>query len=458
MAIDGEARAGAAVVGTSLLAPRYLVTTLGAVSLVFLAAFEQLAVTTVMVTVTTELDGRSWYSVAFSIALASSVIGTVLGGLAADRRGPGAPLLAAVGVFGLGLLLAGLAPDIGTFVAARLLQGIGGGALTVTLYVLVAEVFDPVDRPRVFGAFAAAWVLPALIGPLLAGAVADTVGWRWVFLGVIAVAAGATALLLPALRTHGRRSEVAEREPDSGRRLALAVVVAASVVAIDLGGQAEDVLGALVAGLGVLVTLLALRPLLPVGTLRAARGLPAVIAMRGLMAAGFFLAEIYVPYLLQTRYDAKPWLAGLALTVGTIGWASGSQVQGRLGARLPDTTAFRVGTALVLVGVAGQLAIAALHVGPWAVPLLWVAGGAGMGLAYPRVSTAVLAASAEDERGRNSAAATMGDTVSSATWIALGGLAFTAIGGLGSDAAFPAAFGLATLAAAGATLVARRTA
>lgn len=442
---------------TSLLAPRYLATTLGAVSLVFLAAFESLAVTTVMATVTADLDARSWYSVAFSIALASSVIGSVVGGLAADRRGAGTPLLLAVTVFGAGLLLAGLAPSIGVFVAARFLQGVGGGALTVTLYVLVAEVFDPIDRPRVFGAFAAAWVLPALIGPLLAGAIADTVGWRWVFLGVIALAGGATALLVPALRSHGRRAELGARDADGGRRLALAVVVALAVVSVDLGGQAESLLGAALAGVGVVVTLAAMRPLLPPGTLLARRGLPAVIAMRGLLAAGFFLAEIYVPYLLQERYDAQPWQAGLGLTVGTIGWALASQVQGRLGVRLPDVAAFRVGTALVLAGVAGQCGIAVTHAPAWVVPLLWVLGGAGMGLAYPRVSTAVLGASAGDERGRNSGAAAMADTVSSAAWIALGGLAFTAVGGVGSDAAFPTAFALATLSCLAAVVVSRRT-
>lgn len=445
---------------TPLLAPRYLAATLGSVSLVFLAAFESLAVTTVMVDVTTDLHGRAWYSVAFSVALASSVIGTVAGGLVADRRGPGTPLLAAVGVFGAGLLLAGLAPGIGWFVAARFLQGVGGGALTVTLYVLVAEVYDPVDRPRVFGAFAAAWVLPALVGPALAGAVTDTVGWRWVFLGVIVVALGATALLLPAVRASVAVAETrgtpADREPDAGRRLLLALGVAGGVVAVDLGGRAGGAAGAVLAALGLGATLAAVRPLLPVGTLRAARGLPSVIVLRALMAAGFFLAEIYVPYLLQERYGARAWVAGLALTGGTIGWAAGSQVQGRLGSRLPDAVAFRAGTALVLAGVAGQVATAALHPPAVLGALLWTAGGAGMGLAYPRVSTWVLGAAAEAERGRLSAAAAMGDTVASATWIALGGLVFTAVGGATASASFPLAFALALLAALGATVVARR--
>ena len=88
--------------------------------------------------------------------------------------------------------------------AARFLQGLGGGAMTVALYVLVARIYDPVDHPRIFGAFAAAWVIPSMVGPTVAGVVAETVGWRWVFLGVVGLAAAATAMLRPALRDVDR--------------------------------------------------------------------------------------------------------------------------------------------------------------------------------------------------------------------------------------------------------------
>ena len=101
----------------------YLATTLGATSLIFLYAFETLAVTTVMATVTRDLDGRSWYSVAFSLTLASSVVGTVVGGLVADRRG------ARDGDRGAGIAEFGEEP--GGFVQDRLALGfvvLGSGA------------------------------------------------------------------------------------------------------------------------------------------------------------------------------------------------------------------------------------------------------------------------------------------------------------------------------------------
>src|SRR3954470_23626802 len=89
---------------TPLLSPRYRWATVGMVSLVFLAAFEALAVTTIMPSVSADLDGRAWFSAGFSRTPAGSVVGMVAGGLWAARNGPRLPLLASVAVFAGGLL------------------------------------------------------------------------------------------------------------------------------------------------------------------------------------------------------------------------------------------------------------------------------------------------------------------------------------------------------------------
>ena len=95
---------------TGILGRSYALTTVGSWSLVFLSAFESLAVTTIMPVVTTDLNGRALYSLAFSATLAAGVIGMVLSGAWADSRGPARPLLTAIGLFALGLAIAGTAP------------------------------------------------------------------------------------------------------------------------------------------------------------------------------------------------------------------------------------------------------------------------------------------------------------------------------------------------------------
>jgi MFS family permease len=425
------------------------------VSLVFLAAFEALAVTTIMPSVSGDLDGRAWFSAAFSATLAASVVGMVAGGLWSDRRGPRSPLLVSVAVFAAGLLLAGLAPGIELFVAARFLQGLGSGAMTVALYVVVARIYAPVDHPRIFGAFAAAWVIPSMIGPTVAGVVAETAGWRWVFLGVVVLAAAATAMLLPGLRDlvdHPEPSAVA-----TAGRLALAALVAGSVVVLDLAGRSSAAFGVAVAAVALTVVVAAVRPLLPAGTLVLRRGLPSVIALRAAVAATFFATEIYIPYLLQEQYGLTPWLSGVALTVGSLGWSATSWVQARLGAALDHLTAMRIGAALLLVGVASVLAAAVTSLSPWLIGATWVVAGAGMGLMFPRLSAYVLAASSEVDQGRNSAAMSIADAVGAATAISLAGLVFTATGPASELAPFVAAMALTTALAAGAVLVSRRT-
>lgn len=441
---------------TPLLAPRYRWATVGMVSLIFLAAFEALAVTTIMPTVSADLDGRAWFSAAFSATLAASVVGMVAGGLWSDRSGPRLPLLASVAVFAGGLLLAGLAPGIELFVAARFLQGLGSGAMTVALYVVVARIYAPVDHPGIFGAFAAAWVVPSMVGPSVAGLVAEAVGWRWVFLGVVALAVGATAMLLPGLR--GLVDVPAPSETATGGRLALSIVVAGAVVGLDLAGRADGPMGLVAAAFSLLAVLVTVRPLLPPSTLVLSRGLPSVIALRGAISAVFFATEIYLPYLLQEHYDLPSWLSGATLTVGALGWAGASQVQARLGARLGHLAALRIGAVLLLAGIASELVFAALQLSPWLVAAAWVLAGAGMGLMYPRISALVLAASTERDQGRNTAAMSISDAVGGATAISLAGLVFTAAGTGADLAPFVAVLVLTTILAVGAVLVSRRTA
>ena len=440
---------------TPLLAAPYRWATVGMVSLIFLFAFEAMAVTTIMPTVSADLEGRSWYSATFSATLAASIVGMVAAGIWSDRRGPRAPMIASAVVFGAGLLVAGLATGIEVFVAARFLQGLGGGAITVTLYVLVARIFAPVDHPRIFGAFAASWVIPSMIGPTIAGVVAETVGWRWVFLGVVGLAAAAVAMLRPALR------DVADRpEPSpvaSVRRLLLASTVAASVVATDLAGRLERPTAYVATAVALIVVVVAGRPLLPPGTLRSARGLPSVVGLRGVISGAFFATEIYVPYLLQEPYDLAVWLSGAALTVGALGWASASQVQARLGARLTNATALRTGAVLLVVGVGMVLATAVLELTPWLVGVAWVVAGSGMGLMYPRIGISVLEASTDDDAGANTAAMSIADAAAGATTISLSGLLFTSIGTSAELAPFVGVFAMTAALAVLAVLVSRRT-
>ncbi|OJU39767.1 MAG: MFS transporter [Microbacterium sp. 69-10] len=417
--------------------------TVGTVVLIFLAAIESLAVTTVMPIVARDLDGEALFAVAFSATISTGVIGMVAVGAWSDRSGPRAPLYTAVALFAAGLLVSGFSSDMHTFILGRLIQGLGAGGQTVALYVVVARVYPPQLHGRIFAAYAAAWVVPSMIGPFLAGAVTEYLHWRWTFLGVAVLTAAAFALVVSRLRGASLDADAGSdadgvadaAEPPRGGialRMLLAVLVAAGAVTVGLAADAPAAAGGPIALAAVLVIGFSLLPLLPKGTLRAVSGLPSTILMRGIVAGAFFAAEAYVPKLLIDRFGFSPTVAGLALTLAAIGWSGASAVQGRYGDRLGSARITWIAVLLMLTGVAGLLFVSALGADPWIVILAWGLAGAGMGLLYPRLTVLTLAYSTTANEGFNSAALSIFEASGSAVTIALAGLGFALLPVLGT--------------------------
>jgi MFS family permease len=355
-----------------------------------------------------------------------------------DRGGVLAPLTTAVGLFVVGLVLSGLAPSMPVLVAGRLVQGLGAGGQTVALYVVVARVYPGAVHGRVFAAFSAAWVVPSLIGPFLAGAVTEFLHWRWVFLGVAALTV--VAFVMVVARLYGLPLHTDQPATERvGPRLACAVAVAIGALGLSLAGELGVWAGAAVAA-SVAVIGLAARPLLPRGTLRAARGLPSVVLMRGLIAGALFGAEIYVPYLLIDDYGFSPTWAGLGLTAAALAWAAAADVQGRFGDRIGNTRITLVGTGLLVASLAVAAATALLGLHPAILIAGWGLAGGGMGLMYPRLTVLTLAYSTAQNQGFNSSALSISDAVGSASSIAVMGLVFTMLAT--TDAGFPAVFAI----------------
>ena len=435
----------AQVSGTSrgVWAGDYLWVTLGAVALIFLAATQALAVTTVMPVVSADLDGERLYAVAFAGTLATGVIGMVAVGAWCDRRGVLVPLSTAVVLFAAGLIIAGFAPSMEVLVLGRLVQGLGGGGQTVSLFVVVARVFPAALLGRVFAAFSAAWVVPSLIGPFLAGAVTEFIHWRWVFLGVAILTFVAFGIVIARLYAL----PLGTSEPSSERvwpRMLLATAVATGALGLSLAASAGEWAWAVVLA-SILVIGLAVRPLLPRRTLLSGRGLPSVILMRGLIAGALFGAEVYVPKLFIEEHSFSPVWAGLGLTSAAVAWAIAAEVQGRIGDRLGNRRIVLLGVAQMLLAYTAAFATALWQLHPAVIIVFWALAGSGMGLVYPRLTVLTLAYSRPANQGFNSSALSISDAVGSASSIAVMGLVFLALGGLGFPAVFAIALGLALL-------------
>ncbi|MBB6548259.1 MFS transporter [Nonomuraea rubra] len=412
-------------VGTpaGVLSPQYRALSIGLVALVTLQAFEAMAVATAMPVVARELDGMSLYNLAFSATLAASVIATVLGGRWSDVRGPLRPIGAGVVTFVAGLLLAGLAPTMELFVAGRFVQGLGTGLTQVALYVLVARAYPPEMHPRVFAAFSAAWVVPSMIGPAIAGFIAESLDWRWIFLGVTVIVVPSALLLWRGMSGRAVHEAVAAPAPGLGRKLVYATLTAVAAALIQYG-SALKLAGLPLLAAGIVLLAVSLPKLLLPGSLRAARGLPTGPLLRGLAFGSYTAAEVLIPLMLKYERGLSVTAAGIVLTIGALGWSTGSWLKGR--GLIGNMAALRGGALLIAAGISlvtlvliDPLPLVLAHVGMAAV-------GLGIGVLHPTVSVLVLEMSKEGEEGNNSAAVGVGESVFTVVAVAVSGALFTA--------------------------------
>jgi EmrB/QacA subfamily drug resistance transporter len=172
-----------------------------------MAALDQTIVATALPTVVADLGGaghQAW--VVTSYLLASTIVTAVVGKLG-DIFGRKRVFQAAILLFLTGSVLCGLAQSMGMLVASRALQGLGGGAITVTAVAVIGEVIPLRERGRYQGALGAVFGVTTVIGPLLGGLFTDHLTWRWAFwinVPIAVVVIGIAAVAIPDLARAAR--------------------------------------------------------------------------------------------------------------------------------------------------------------------------------------------------------------------------------------------------------------
>jgi MFS family permease len=428
------------VPGTAgLFAPARRALTVGLVLTVTLVAFEALAVITILPTIKDDLGDLGLYGWVTSAFFLGTLIGIVVAGGEADRRGPAPPYVLGIVLFCGGLVIGGLAPTMLVLVLGRALQGIGGGAIPATAYVAIGRCYPEALRPRVFAVLSTAWVVPGLIGPALSALVATHIGWRYVFLGLLPLVLLAAGLALPSLRRIGPPPEPSTGAPQGAGLLdAVRVAVGTGLFLAGLTNR-SPLLAPPLALAGLLIGMRPLLRLLPAGTLRARRGLPVAILSRGLLTFAFFGADTYVPLSITAVKGHSTTLASIAVTAATLTWTAGAWVQERRAATWSSRRLVLTGFACLLAGIAAE-AVSLLEAVPVAVSLVgWGIAGFGIGLAYSPISVTVLGLAPVARQGRASAQLQLSDTLGTALGAGLGGVLIAA----GAAAGWPQEVGLA---------------
>lgn len=437
---------------------------LAMLALVTLGALENRATSTVLPVLANDLSGLTWFGAATTGPGLAYVVAVVLAGAWSDRRGPGPAILTGVGLFTVAQLVIAAAPSMIMVVAGRLLSGLAEGLFDIGITVLIVIMIPEAQRPRMMSLIAMAWILPSVVGPQLAGWVAEWFGWRAVFLIGGALALPVVLALLGPIRTSGRTPREPAAQAAGPRTLPYAIAVAvtmgaaAALAPLASAGGTPMIIGGAALVVLVVIGIWCARPLLPHGTLALRRGLGATVGLSAVLSAAFAVGSSYLPLMLIKRAGFSPAAAGLSLTVTGLFWALGSWLQGSPAVRRRSTAVHRVRWGFAAIGV-GLVAAGATALGVIPAPLGlagWAIAGVGIGISSSTLSVHRLDLAADAEQGRVAAGnSLLGSAMISAGGVAVG-FAIAATAPEPPAIVFGLIFGIAAVAALAGALLAGR--
>lgn len=380
------------------------------------------------------LSSLQWTVTAYLVTLSALIL---LGGSLGDRFGRRRMFIVGVVWFAASSVLCGLAPGVGTLIAARALQGVGGALLTPASLAILKAAFHDDDAARAIGAWSAFSGVATATGPFVGGWLISAASWRWVFFVNVPVAV--LTVVLAIRHIPESRSPVRSAHFDvAGAVLAVAGLGALTYGLTELRSP-SNLLGWVVglagaAGLLGFVLLESRRtdPMLPLGLFRS-RQFSAANAVTLLVYAALGVTFVLLSFYLQDGVGYSPLEAGLALgplTVVTLALSeAGGALSARIGPRLPMT----VGPLLIGLGT-----LLLVRVGPGrsyvgtTLPALLVLG-LGLALTVAPLTSTVLGAvdgsRAGIASGVNNAAARTAQLIAIAV--------IPAAVGLGSDVTLP---------------------
>jgi multidrug resistance protein len=357
-----------------------------------LAALDSTIVSTAVPQIVGDLGGFPLFSWLFSGYLLAVTVTLPVYGKLSDTFGRKPVLLAGIALFLLGSLLCATAWNMPSLIAFRVIQGLGGGALTGTVQTVAADVYSLKDRPKIQAKLSTVWATSSVAGPTVGGLFAGYVDWRWIFLVNLPI--GIVALTLIVRHLH---EPSVTRTANPGRALARidwsgAVGIFATgtllLAALVQGGVAWPWLsapslaffgGAVVLGAATFaIERRAAEPIIP-GWVWRRRSIVSVNLALGALGLLMVAPTVFVPTYAQSVLGLGPIAAGFILSAMSLAWP----VAGALSNRVYTRVGFR-GSGLIGM----SLALAALLMfpflpfpgAPWQPVLVLMLLGTGLGL------------------------------------------------------------------------------
>ena len=387
------------------------------------------------------LSSLQWTLNAYGIAFAAGIITAAALG---DRFGRRKVFTVGLALFTFASIACALAPNLSALIVARTVQGLGGAVVLPLSLTILTAAFPIERRGMIVGVYGGLAGLAVAMGPIVGGAVTQSIDWHWIFwinvpIGVVAAILGVR--MLP--ESYG----APERLDLVGVGLVTAGVVSlvwALSRASDVGWSSVEVVGTLIAGAallgGFVVWESSVRePMVPL-RLFAARDFAVGNVTTFLMSGAIFAGGLLVTEEFQLARHYSPVGAGLHLLPFFATPMLVSPVAGALSDRIGRRPIIVVGLSLLTAGFAWVAWRGSLSASWIELVVALLIAGVGISMALPTVPTAVLSAVPEQDMGKASGVNYMAQRFGAVFGVAIGSTVFATYGGLANPAAVTAGF------------------
>ncbi|MDP4152218.1 MAG: MDR family MFS transporter [Bacillota bacterium] len=366
----------------------------GLMASLLLSALDSTIVGTAMKKIVNDLQGMEYYAWPFTIYMLCSTVITPISGGIADTFGRKPVFIIGILTFLIGSALCGMSQSMMQLIIFRGIQGIGGGIIVTSVFIVIADLFSPEKRGKYTGIVTSIYGLASIIGPFLGGLIIDHLSWRWIFYINVPVGIFALAIIvfiMPNFKTEGQKKSV-----DYSGTSAIILALVPILLAFSLAGNvypwlSVQIFGMLIFSLAMLVLFVffeskSKNPIIPLSFFMN-RSITVTLFVAFLTNGIMYAAIMYIPYFAQGIIGTTATTSGTITAPMMLGLLFASFVTGFLTSKSGKNKAF-VFTAFILMAIGTWLLSTMSVRTPYSQVILYmIILGLGVGINMPIANT-----------------------------------------------------------------------